>query len=201
MGLKRVYWLLVGLLITITFATGSVIWPKFQVSAEWVSAVATAVSALLSIASVVAVFLVWEQLKQNRCQLELNRSELEQTKNIAQLQFEDSLTKEYRELASRIPTKALLGSGLSPKDYEGAFDELFRYIDLSNEQVLLRKADRIGDDTWANWCSGIQYNLSLPVFSKAWNAIKDKENNQFSELRKLEKTKFCQDPKSWNLSG
>ncbi|MFM2253633.1 MAG: hypothetical protein RJB68_1970 [Pseudomonadota bacterium] len=199
MDLKRVHWLSIALYLVVAIAIGSEIWPKFELSADWVSAVATVVSALLSIASVVAVFFVWKQLEQNRHQLELNRLELEQTKDIAQLQFEDGLAKEYRELASRIPTKALLGSGLTPKEYAAAFDELFRYVDLSNEQVLLRQAGRIGNDTWTNWCSGIEYNLSLPAFSKAWCEVKNKSAKQFSELRRLEATAFLGDPKSWNV--
>jgi hypothetical protein len=69
---------------------------------------------------------------------------------------------------------------------------------LSNEQVLLRKANRIGDKTWENWCVGIRYNLSLPAFGKAWQHVKEKDKKQFSELRKLEETGFNSDPKSWN---
>lgn len=121
---------------------------------------------MFSIASVVAVVLVWEQLRQNQRQLELNTVELEQTKNIAQLQFEDGLAKEYRELTSRIPTKAMLGARLSPREYAGAFDELFRYVDLSNEQIMLRKHERISPEVWVSWCSGIEFNLALPAFRR-----------------------------------
>lgn len=124
--------------------------------------------------------------------------QLRLTKQISQKNFEDSLAKEYRELASRIPTKALLGSGLSPKEYKESFDELFRYIDLSNEQTLLRKNDRISDDTWASWRAGIQYNLSLPAFSRAWKEIKEKNREQFEELKQLERRGFSSDPKSWS---
>lgn len=89
-------------------------------------------------------------------------SQLRIAKNIAQLQFEDSLAKEYRELASRIPTKALLGQELLETEYQESFDEFYRYIDLSNEQVSLRQRGRISEAVWKSWCSGIQANLSLP---------------------------------------
>ena len=124
--------------------------------------------------------------------------QLRLTKQISQQEFEDGLAKEYRELASRIPTRALLGSGLSPSEYDDSFDEMFRYIDLSNEQVLLRKSRRIGDDTWESWCSGIQYNLSLPVFNRAWKEIKEKNPTQFLELKLLEQQGFHSDPKFWD---
>ena len=147
---------------------------------EWISAFAAVVSAA-------GVFLVWQQVKI--------------TKSISQLQFEDLLEKEYRDLAARIPTKALIGFGLSPVEYTEAFDELFRYFDLSNKQVMLRKQGRIGDATWDSWRVGIKFNLSLPVFEKAWHEIKLRTHEQadefFSELRKLEDEKFSLDPKSW----
>jgi hypothetical protein len=54
------------------------------ITPEWVSAVASTVAA-------VGVIFAFGQLRVS--------------KNIAQLQFEDGLAKEYRELASRIPTK------------------------------------------------------------------------------------------------
>jgi hypothetical protein len=119
------------------------------------------------------------------------------TKQISQKNFEDGLAKEYRELASRIPTKALLGSGLSPSDYEDSFDELFRYIDLSNEQTLLRKNGRISDETWESWRSGIKHNLSLPAFIRAWEEVKNKNPSQFQELKQLENEGFRSDPKCW----
>ena len=165
-------------------------------SHEWVSAISAAVSALFSVASVVAVFLVWEQLQQNRRQLELHTDELKQTKAISQLQFEDTLAKEYRELASRIPTKALLGIRLSSNEYADAFDELFRYVDLSNEQVTLRMNNRIGQEVWITWRDGIKFNLGLPTFKEAWRDIKCKTSS-FQELRKLEDQNFDTDPILW----
>lgn len=147
---------------------------------EWISALAAVVSA------VGVVFVYWQ---------------LEITKSIAQLQFEDTLEKEYRDLAARIPTGALIGGELSSRQYRAAFDEFFRYFDLSNKQVMLRKHGRIGESTWKNWRSGIQFNLSLPGFKKAWTDVKEQTSPQksefFSELRKLEEENFQFDPKSW----
>jgi hypothetical protein len=147
---------------------------------DWITAIASAVSALG------VVFAV---------------RQLQLTKQINQRNFEDGLTKEYRELASRIPTKALLGSGLSPSEYQQTFDELFRYIDLSNEQTLLRKNKRISDESWESWCAGIKYNMSLPVFERAWTEIRRLNPNQFEELNQLIQENFIQDPKLWNKGG
>lgn len=52
--------------------------------------------------------------------------------------FEDELSREYRELARSIPVKVHLGEVLSPEEFEQAFPRLYQYIDLTNEQIFLR---------------------------------------------------------------
>jgi len=147
---------------------------------EWISAIGSVVSAF-------GVFFVWRQLSL--------------TKETAQLVFEDNLEKEYRDLAAQIPTKALLDSDLNDEEYRQAFDDFFRYFDLSNTQVMLRKQGRIGNSAWKSWCVGIRFNLSLPAFARAWSEIKlrtsDEADDFFSELRRLESEKFLSGPKRW----
>lgn len=179
--MRKKFPLIFFIVVVLVVVLAACLWYIFpEKRPEWISAVAAAVSAA-------GVFLVWAQLVS--------------TKNIAQLQFEDALEKEYRDIAARIPTGALIGGGLSPQQYKDAFDELFRYFDLSNKQVMLRKQWRIGDSTWESWLSGIKFNLSLPAFSKAWIDVKEKTDLQksefFSELRRLEEMSFQCDPKSW----
>lgn len=198
---KKLILCCLGLLVLIMLVAGGVLYFCPAIKAEWISAIGAAVSALFSIASVIALALVFKQLEQNQQMIELSTDELKQTKVIAQLQYEDTLEKEYRDIAARVPTKALIGGGLSPQEYEDAFDELFRYFDLSNKQVMLRKQGRVGDFTWESWLSGIKFNLSLPAFSKAWIDVKEKTHSQksefFSELRRLEDDKFLSYPKHW----
>jgi hypothetical protein len=109
-----------------------------------------------------------------------------------------SRTVWQRSTASFQPasTKALLGSELSEEEYQSAFDELFRYIDLTNEQVSLRQRKRITRKVWEYWVSGIQANLALPAFKRAWSEIQNKSNS-FQELRRLEQERFKNDPRSW----
>jgi hypothetical protein len=118
------------------------------------------------------------------------------TKTIAQLQFEDSLAREYRDLVARIPTRVFYGAILSEGEYRQSRDEFFRYIDLSNEQVALRKRNRVSRKVWVGWCEGIECNLSLPAFRKVWDEVKDRTSS-FEELRMLERLKFKTDPKLW----
>ena len=146
------------------------------ITPDWISAFASVIAAC-------GVFLAFWQLRIS--------------KNIAQLEFEDGLAKEYRELAANIPTKALLGVELSEEEFQKSFDELYRYIDLTNEQVSLRQRGRINKEAWINWLSGIKSNLSLPPFKRAWSEIKEKSKS-FQELRRLENENFELDPKSWS---
>jgi hypothetical protein len=149
------------------------------VTPEWISA----------IAAVVSTIGIW-----------FVRKQLVITKDIAQLQFEDALEKEYRELVSGIPTKALLDSDLDDAEYAQAFDEFFRYFDLSNRQIELRKEGRIGDATWNNWRLGIKFNMSQPAFKKAWSDVKTRTEDHatefFSELRTLDESVYLRDPKT-----
>jgi hypothetical protein len=128
------------------------------------------------------------------------RSQLRTSRDIAQLQFEDALTKEYRELVSSIPTEALLGEPLNEAEYQDSFDEFYRYVDLSNEQVSLRQRGRINAEVWNIWREGIEANLSLPAFNRAWSEIKTRSNS-FKELRRLEAERFESDPKEWRWSS
>lgn len=148
-----------------------------------VSAVGNAVSALAACVAAIGVWYARHQLKTSR--------------EIAQLQFEDSLGKEYRELAGELPKKALMGEILTDSEYEEAFDELYRYVDLTNEQTSLRAHGRITPDVWKSWSAGIEANLKLPAFARAWIEIKTRSSG-FEELRRLELELFQNDPKDWH---
>lgn len=148
-----------------------------------VSAVGSAISALAACVAAIGVWYARHQLKTSR--------------EIAQLQFEDSLAKEYRELAGELPKKALMGEILTDSEYEEAFDELYRYVDLTNEQTSLRAHGRITPDVWKSWSEGIEANLKLPAFARAWIEIKASSSG-FEELRRLELELFQSDPKDWH---
>ena len=144
------------------------------------------ISAVASVLSAGGVFLAFGQLWLSR--------------RIAQSQFEDALAREYRDLACRLPARALLGGKLSEEAYEAAFDELFRYIDLSNEQVFLRQQRRVSERVWRNWCAGIRSNLARPAFARAWREITT-ACDSFQELRRLEREGFATDPARWSAEA
>ena len=106
-------------------------------------------------------------------------------KKQAETAFEDTLAKEYRELAARLPTKALLGESLSDQEHEMCFDEMYHYFDLCNEQVFLAQTNRISGKTWKFWEDGIKSNLRRAAFARAWSEIAARSGNDFSELRSI----------------
>ena len=126
-------------------------------------------AAMASVATAIAVIVAAWQLMLSRQQ--------------AVTSFEDSLAKEYRDLAARIPVKALLGKPLSDEEFAKHFDTLYHYIDLCNEQAFLNQTGRISDSTWTFWRGGIASNLKRPAFERAWSEIAAGSNGDFSELR------------------
>ena len=122
------------------------------------------------------------------------------TRQLSRTQFEDDLTKQFREIIRRIPVEALLGEELSEEAYDRTRDDFFRYIDLSNEQVFLRRNDRVSARTWKLWCEGIKAFLSRPAFGRAWGEFKEQSPDTFKELRRLEREDFKIDPYEWGKS-
>ena len=152
---------------------------------EFTDIVSAAGSAVSAIAACVAAVGVWYA-----------RHQLKTSREIAQLQFEDALGKEYRELAGELSKNALMGEILTEIEYEKSFDDLYRYFDLTNEQILLRQRGRITSDVWENWCMGIKSNMALPAFQRAWVEIKER-SSAFEEVRRLDAEFFAIDPVSW----
>jgi hypothetical protein len=99
--------------------------------------------------------------------------------------FEDSLAKEYRDIAATLPVKALLGETLSDSEHIDKFDEFYRYFDLCNQQAFLRQSGRVSDKTWKFWSEGIASNLKRPAFERAWSEVAARSSGDFSELREL----------------
>ena len=99
-------------------------------------------------------------------------------------EFEDALSREYRELAATIPTGAFLGEELSRQEYEANLDKFYHYFDLSNEQAFLHEQKRVRASTWKFWKDGVASNLKRPAFKRAWSEVCHRCSD-FAELRAL----------------
>lgn len=123
---------------------------------------------------------------------------------------ENELNKEYRSIVSSIPVDALLGNEVEEwqgkSNDQSRLDSIYPYIDLSNQQVFLRKRGRITKSRWKDWEEGIKAHLSQKEFQMAWERIKEEtegpSGRSFEELRCLESPpqEFDTDPYYWGLS-
>jgi hypothetical protein len=111
-------------------------------------------------------------------------------------QFEDSLDEKYRNIIYDLPLESLLDASEPEDEYAGELKNYYRYIELSNHQIFLRRKGRITKSTWEDWSAGIDTNFSRSDFQNAWNDIK-KETESFEELRKYLSSEHPNDPRYW----
>lgn len=117
------------------------------------------------------------------------------------VQFEDSLTREFRQIIGQLPVPALLGEELSVELVQEHLRVFYLYFDLTNEQIFLRRRERVSLATWETWQQGIRDMMKLPAFERAWREIRDKPLVRFLGLRELERLNFESDPCTWKLSN
>ncbi len=123
--------------------------------------------------------------------------QIRESRRLSQVSFEDSLDRQYRDLAMQIPVDALLGKSIAMDERLRIREVIYNYLDLCNEQVLLRKRRRISRLRWGEWCEGIAANLRKPVFAEVWEEIKTDAPSEFTGLTWLEKGGFRNDPANW----
>ncbi|HEX9996575.1 MAG TPA: hypothetical protein VGB45_05475 [Abditibacterium sp.] len=105
--------------------------------------------------------------------IDLKRSQKSERNN-----FEDALSREYREIMERIPVAALLGRPLdwnqfSETQREEYLSIFYRYFDLCNQQSFLFEKGRISPEVWKEWRDGISSNLRKHAFQEAWKQMKE----------------------------
>jgi len=113
------------------------------------------------------------------------------------VQFEDSLTREYRSIIGRLPIGMLLGEDVPAAAVDEYLRTFYLYFDLTNEQIFLRRRERVSEATWRRWQQGIRAMMELPAFAKAWREIGMRAASRFQDVRRLEETEFDSDPLTW----
>ena len=149
---------------------------------DWAT-VAYAATAAGSAATAIGVVIMTWQIREARA--------------IAQSTFEDSFDQQYRSLAKAIPVDALIGKPVATDKKSLTRENIYNYLDVSNEQVYLRKQNRIRKSTWDDWAKGIKSHMSKIEFSEVWNEVNEHAPDTFTFLARLTKDDFKSDPKSW----
>jgi hypothetical protein len=107
--------------------------------------------------------------------------------------FEDTLTTAYRDLLRDIPIDAMCGCVVDLD--ETSLRAFYRYFDLTNDELFLRRKGRVSASTWDEWVQGIKENMSLRAFHDAWAAL-NQDGRTFRELGRLIASDFTYDPGS-----
>jgi len=103
---------------------------------------------------------------------------LRANKEQARTSFEDSLAREYRDIAGALPPAAFYAQR-NEELSDSELQSMFRYFDLSNEQLRLIKEGRIRDETAAVWKDGIEGLLRFETFAAAWARLRPELPNDF----------------------
>ena len=137
-----------------------------NINMETLANIATVV---VAIATVVAIFITIHSL----------RTSIDQFKEQLQLTVFTDYTKRYQEIMLNFP------ESINEDDFD--FDELDKnnetiikektlrymraYFDLCSEEYFLHSQGKIGENTWHEWKSGIEYAFSKTAFIKGWGII------------------------------
>lgn len=147
--------------------------------AFWVTAIGTCAMA----------YIIWMQLspiKQQAMKAEqqhaLAHTLAIQSQQLAQIELEDSLNREYRDLVKLLPNGAFSKHGLPENVIADGLRSFYCYFDLCNQQILMK--ERIRPGTFDEWKLGIFGNLDRKAFADAWKLIRD-ETGDFDELNTL----------------
>lgn len=112
--------------------------------------------------------------------------QLQVVKELAQTNFEDDLSREYRAIVGELPAAAFYTVSDIVRD-DKASRTFYRYFDLSNEQLFLCRLGRVRANTAEQWKDGMRENIErLPAFQQAWVDIAARAPvGVFEDLRAL----------------
>ena len=123
--------------------------------------------------------------------------QLWESRKLSASAFEDSFDEKYRQLAYSIPVEALLSKKVGLSKRSIAREWVYNYLDLSNEQVYLRKKHRVSYDRWIEWSKWMQQHLKRPFFKEVLEEVEQDSLETFSYLERLINEDFKTDPAKW----
>jgi len=124
------------------------------------------------IAAIVAVIAIIVTVKSLRTSIEQFNEQL-------QLNVFTDYTKRYQEIMLNFPESINedkfefdnLDKDTDTKIKEKTLRYMRAYFDLCSEEYFLHSQGKIGDNTWHEWKSGIEYAFSKTAFIKGWSII------------------------------
>lgn len=151
----------------------------WDTAASWVTAIGTCAMAYIILMQLSPIK---RQAMKAEQQHALAHALAVQSQQLAQIEFEDSLNREYRGLVKLLPNGAFSKHGLPENVIADSLRSFYCYFDLCNQQILMK--ERIRPGTFEEWKLGIFGNLERKAFAGAWKLIRD-ETGDFEELNTL----------------
>ena len=137
-----------------------------ELNMETLANIATVIAA---IATVIAVFITINSL----------RTSIDQFKEQLQLSVFTDYTKRYQEIMLNFP-ESINEDGFDFDSLDKNNEKIIKektlrymraYFDLCSEEYFLHSQGKIGENTWREWKSGIEYAFSKSAFIKGWSII------------------------------
>lgn len=106
------------------------------------------------------------------------RTSIEQFNEQLQLNIFIDYTKRYQEIMLNFPESINEDNfdfdnlDKETKTKEKTLRYMRAYFDLCSEEYFLHSQEKIGDNTWHEWKSGIEYAFSKTAFIKGWGIIR-----------------------------
>ncbi len=99
-------------------------------------------------------------------------------------QFEEMYVNRYWSLLDLLSLDALKGS--DPKVISNSDERAIRaYIRLCEDELEMRKAGYIGNDTYALWAAGICKQFEQDMFARVWKEVKGEDTFPYDYLTHL----------------
>lgn len=102
------------------------------------------------------------------------RTSIEQFKEQLQLTVFTDYTKRYQEIMLNFP-ESINEDDFNFNKLGDSKDKTLRYMrayfDLCSEEYFLHSQGKIGENTWREWKSGIEYAFSKTAFIEGWSII------------------------------
>lgn len=147
-------------------------------SAEWIVAIGTAVTAVATLGIA--------------CGLYFAKRELDQSEHHQQAQFEMRLDDRYQDCLRRMPLDAVLGDDCYDPSNQRMRRAFYDYFELCELQCHYRAEGQVSDRTWGDWSDGIRVNAKKRAFIAAWGDVSASAPEQFE--------RFPREFPEWNAS-
>ncbi|MES9898529.1 MAG: hypothetical protein ABW148_05845 [Sedimenticola sp.] len=136
------------------------------------------------------------------------RTSIEQFNEQLQLSVFTDYTKRYQEIMLNLPESInkedfdfdKLDEGNEKTIKEKTLRYMRAYFDLCSEEYFLHGQGKIGDNTWREWKSGIEYAFSKTAFIAGWGIISLDTSYYPDFVRFVEEVMIKKHNKSSNLT-